>query len=204
MNIAILGAGNIGGTLAEGFAKKGHRIVLGVRNPDDFKADALLATYPSITAHSVSEAALVADLIIVSTPSKAVVEVANQIGSAKGKYIVDATNGPIGTPDYPNAVAALKAITDCSDVVKCFNTTGFENLKNPSYNGEGIDLFMAGSSQEAKETVRLLALELGFSECYDLGDDAKIGLVEQLAFAWVTLAFASGLGRNFALKVVKR
>lgn len=204
MNIAIIGAGNIGGTLAEGFAKKGHRIFLGVRNPNSVKADALLATYPSITAHAIAEAAQAADLLIISTPAKAVVEVAQQIGSASGKYLVDATNGPIGTPDYPNAVAALKAITGSANVVKCFNTTGFENLGNPSYNGEGIDLFMAGNSHEAKETVRLLALELGFAECYDLGDDTKIGLVEQLAFVWVALAFGTGLGRNVALKIVKR
>lgn len=204
MNIAIIGAGNIGGTLAEGFAKKGHRIFFGVRNPDSFKADVLLATYPSITAHSIAEAAQAADLLIVSTPAKAVVEVTQQIGSASGKYLVDATNGPIGTPDYPNAVAALKAITGCTDVVKCFNTTGFENLGNPTYNGEGIDMFMAGSSHEAKETVRLLARELGFAECYDLGDDTKIGLVEQLAFVWTTLATRGGLGRQFALKIIRR
>jgi predicted dinucleotide-binding enzyme len=204
MNITIVGAGNIGGALAQGWAKKGHRIFFGVRNPAMFKANRLLTEYPTITAHSVSEAAQAGDLIVVSVPAKAVVEVATQLGPVTGKYIIDATNGSIGTPDYPNAVQALKVLTGCTDVVKCFNTTGFENLIDPVYQGESTAMFMAGSSKEAKETVLLLARELGFADCYDLGDDTKIDLVEQLAFVWITLAFSGGLGRHFALKVVTR
>lgn len=204
MNIAIIGAGNIGGALAQGWAKAGHRIFFGVKDPAAFKSDALLAQYETITAHTIVDAAEAADLIVISVPAKAVVDVANQLGPIKDKYIIETTNGSLGIPDYPNAVAALKAITGCADVVKCFNTTGYENLLDPTYQGEGIDMFMAGNSHEAKETTRLLARELGFAECYDLGDDTKIPLVEQLAFVWTTLAFGAKLGRNVALKVMKR
>ncbi|CCH51714.1 hypothetical protein BN8_00657 [Fibrisoma limi BUZ 3] len=204
MNIAIIGAGNIGGALAQGWAKSGHRIFFGVKDPAAFTSDALLAQYETITAHTIPEAAQAADLIVVSVPAKAVIDVANQLGQVSGKYIIETTNGSLGTSDFPNAVAALKAITGCPDVIKCFNSTGYENLLNPSYQGEGIDMFMAGNSHEAKEATRLLALELGCSECYDLGDDTRIPLVEQLAFVWTTLAFGSKLGRNIALKVLQR
>jgi 8-hydroxy-5-deazaflavin:NADPH oxidoreductase len=33
MNIAIIGAGNVGSTLGKAWAKKGHDILFGVRNP---------------------------------------------------------------------------------------------------------------------------------------------------------------------------
>ena len=33
MKIAVLGAGNVGGALANALARKGHSIVLGVRDP---------------------------------------------------------------------------------------------------------------------------------------------------------------------------
>lgn len=82
MNIAIIGAGNIGGALAEGWAKKGHRIFFGVRNPNDFKADELLSAYNTITVHTVAEAVRQADVILVSTPAKAVADVAAQLGDA--------------------------------------------------------------------------------------------------------------------------
>ena len=204
MNIAILGAGNIGSALAQGWARKDHRIFLGVKNPDAFGDNPLLAQWPNITVHTVGEAAEAADVLVVCVPAKAVMDVAHAIGKAKNKCIIETTNGPLGTADYPNAVAALKAITGCADVVKCFNSTGYENLLDPIYQSEGIAMFMAGSSQMAKETTRRLALDLGFADCYDLGDDTKIGLVEQLAFVWTTLAYGAKLGRKIALKLVTR
>ncbi|MBC7570912.1 MAG: NAD(P)-binding domain-containing protein [Spirosoma sp.] len=204
MNIAILGAGKIGGALAQAWSGKGHRIFLGVKDPITFGTDSPLTKLAGVTAHTVGEAAEAADLIVISVPAKAVIDVAHALGTVQDKLIIDTTNGPLGSADYLNAVTALRAITGCADVVKCFNSTGFENLINPVYQNEAVDMFMAGSSPKAKETTRLLTLELGFANCYDLGDDSKIGLVEQLAQVWMTLAFGAKLGRNIALKVVKR
>ena len=42
MKIAILGAGNVGGTLGKGWAKKGHQVFFGVRHPDDEKTQNLI------------------------------------------------------------------------------------------------------------------------------------------------------------------
>lgn len=203
MNIAIIGSGHIGGSLAQGWAKIGHRIFAGVRNPEIF-SPSLTANHANLTVHSIKEAVQSADLIAVCVPAKAVVEVAQQIGPIKDKYIIETTNGPLGTAAYPHAVAALKAITGSADVIKCFNTTGYETVADPLYIGTKADTFMAGSSQAAKETVRLLARELGFGECYDLGDDTKIELLDQLTAVWGALAFTTGLGRNIALKVMRR
>ncbi|MDZ7650630.1 MAG: hypothetical protein U5K54_27760 [Cytophagales bacterium] len=42
-------------------------------------------------------------------------------------------------------------------MVKCFNTTGFNNMMNPVYNGTAIDLFVAGDSARGKEAAIQLA-----------------------------------------------
>ncbi len=42
MNIAIIGSGNIGGTLAEKWAKKGHHIFVGLRDKNNFKGSIFL------------------------------------------------------------------------------------------------------------------------------------------------------------------
>ena len=42
MNIAIIGAGSVGGALSTAWAGKGHEIVYGVRRPADDKVAALL------------------------------------------------------------------------------------------------------------------------------------------------------------------
>lgn len=42
MRIAIIGAGNVGGTLGTAWAVKGHHIVFGVRDPRDAKVQNLV------------------------------------------------------------------------------------------------------------------------------------------------------------------
>lgn len=42
MKIAILGAGNVGGTLGKSWANKGHQVCFGVRHPDDDKTQNLI------------------------------------------------------------------------------------------------------------------------------------------------------------------
>ena len=48
--------------------------------------------------------------------------------------------------NYNNTAEAILANCNTTDVVKCFNTTGFENMLNPTYNAKGIDMFTAGNS----------------------------------------------------------
>jgi len=49
-----------------------------------------------------------------------------------------------GPEGFTNTTDAILTNTASRDVVKCFNTTGFENMANPVHNGDGIDMFVAG------------------------------------------------------------
>lgn len=100
--------------------------------------------------------------------------------------------------------AAILANTPSREVVKCFNTTGFNNMQNTVYGNERIDMFMAGDSESAKERVRQLALDAGFAECYDVGGNDKFELMEQFAFFWINLAMMQGQGRDIGFKLLKR
>ena len=91
------------------------------------------------------------------------------------------------------------------DVVKCFNTTGCNVMANPKFGGAAADMFMAGSSSRAKEIARQLALDAAhFAECYDLGGDERIPLLESLTGIWIDLAMVQGQGREIAFKLLKR
>ena len=83
-------------------------------------------------------------------------------------------------------------------------STGFENMANPIYYGEGIDMFMAGSSAEGKDVAKQLALDAGFSTCWDFGGDDQVQLLEYFALSWINLAIMQGYGRNMAFRVLKR
>lgn len=205
MKIAIIGAGNVGGALASGWARAGHSVILGVRNPGDREVQALVAANQNLSANTVTAAAQEAEVILVSVPVGALTEVAKSLGELKNKIIIDATNSLFQKPEpYAHGVEAFKALTQCQDVVKCFNSTGFENMANPKYGDTGIDMFVAGSSVRGKQAAAQLARDLGFAECHDFGGDDKIQLLENFALAWINLAIMQGKGRNIAFKLVTR
>jgi predicted dinucleotide-binding enzyme len=88
--------------------------------------------------------------------------------------------------------------------VKCFNTTGFNNMENPQYGDQLLDMFMAGGSDESKAVVRQLAIEAGFATCYDVGGPEQYGLMEQFALFWINLAMFRGQGRDIGFKLLRR
>lgn len=205
MKIAVVGTGNVGGTLAAKWATAGHTVFLGVRDFENFKGKALLVN-PNIKALLVEEAVAKSEVILLATPATMAVEVAKSLGDTNGKIIIDAANivmgrGPQG---FTNVSEAILANTFSRDVVKCFNTTGFNNMANPMYNGAAIDLFMAGDSESGKQIARQLALDAGFAECYDVGGNDKFELMEKFAFFWINLAMFKGQGREIGFKLLKR
>jgi len=205
MKIAIIGSGNVGSALASGFIKAKHEVVFGVRNPESPKTKKALELIPTASLLKIEEACVKSEVIIITTPADSIIELIPMLGDIANKTIIDATNAVRVKPEpYPTAYHALKSITKSEQVVKCFNSTGFENMLNPIYHGKGIDMFCAGNSKEAKNIASTLAKEIGFEECWDFGGDDKVELLEKFALSWINLAIMQGNGRNLAFKLVKR
>jgi 8-hydroxy-5-deazaflavin:NADPH oxidoreductase len=201
MTITIIGAGNIGGTLAEKWKAAGHSILIGARNPDDAETltwaagiDARVMTIP--------DAVKAAEAVLIATPGKVVADLVAGLGEVlRGKLVMDATNmaGPLGT------AAGFEALRKAgADAVKVFNCTGWENLADPRYGNEVADMFMAGGSAEAKTTVRELVKAVGFADAIDLGGDDKVNILEGFALVWIDLAIMQKMGRGIAFKLMRR
>jgi predicted dinucleotide-binding enzyme len=204
MKIAVIGSGNVGGALAQGWAKAGHEITFGVRNKDEFKGNRLNET-KNITIASISEAVKKSEVIVISAVPQAVQSIAEAMGDVSNKVIIDAMNSVRVKPEpYSNTTEALVQLTNCKDIVKCFNTTGAENMANPLYQGKGIDMFYAGDSDKAKKVAEQLAKDLGFENVYNFGGSDKFNLLEHFALSWINLAMMQGYGRGMAFKVLKR
>lgn len=205
MKIAIIGAGNVGGALAKRWAKAGHTILLGLRDLNSSDAKELEKFSQNISSHTISDAIENSEVVLLATPPEAAVSIAKQNPSLKNKIVIDATNAVFKKPEpYKTAFEGIKKESGCEDVVKCFNSTGFENMENPKYGEVAIDMFAAGSSLKAKEVARKLSLDAGFSECYDFGGDDKVELLEQFALSWINLAILQKQGRDIAFKVLRR
>lgn len=205
MKIAIIGTGNVGGALATKWAIKGHEVILGVRDASNFKGRDLLNN-PNTSVSTITEAVSKSDVVLLATPAMMAEEVAKSLGDTTGKVIIDTMNivmgrGPAG---YTNTCEAIIENTQTKDVVKCFNTTGYNNMINPVYNNVAIDAFVAGDSERGKQIAIQLAKDADFAECYPIGGNDKFELMEKFAFFWINLAMFQGQGRDIAFKLLKR
>jgi 8-hydroxy-5-deazaflavin:NADPH oxidoreductase len=205
MKIAIIGTGNVGGALAKRLADADHSILLGVRNTDEFKGKELLNYSKNISAHIINDAVKEAEIIILSVPAQFAHETAKSLGDVSGKIIIDTMNAVFMKPaGYTNTAEAILANCNTTDVVKCFNTTGYENLLNPNYGDLSIDMFTAGSSEKGIAIATQLAHDIGFKDVYHFGGNDKFNLIEQMAFCWINLAIIQKQGRNMAFKIIRR
>jgi len=215
MHIAVIGAGNVGGTLGRRWAEQGHDVVFGIRHPERGASavkggGALPAT---ATVASTRDAATGADIIVLATPWAAVAEAIKEIGSLDGRVVLDTTNPltremtlDVG-PNGESAGERVQAMAKGAKVVKVFNTTGANNMQNPMYDGASTVMFYAGDDTHAKSLARQLATELGF-ETIDAGGLTAARELERWAMLWISLAFGAGgaekLGRDFAFRLVRR
>ncbi len=203
MQIAIIGSGNVGGALASVWAEKGHSILLGVQDLASFKGQALLAN-PRTQACSIRDAIAASDVVLIATPPTAIFSILDAAEAPQERVWIDATNAVRGAPEpFPTVYHCIAALPN-THVVKCFNNTGFENLRNPRYGEEGLDMFMAGESDTAKALAHQLALDAGFATCIDFGKGDKVELLEKFALSWINLAILQGHGRNIAFKLLRR
>jgi predicted dinucleotide-binding enzyme len=204
MKIAIIGSGNVGGALATKWSMAGHEILLGVRDATNFKGQELLSN-PRTKALAISGAVAEAEVVLLATPAVKAIEVARSLGDTTGKIIIDSMNTVMGRgPEgFSTTADAILANTVTKDVVKCFNTTGYNNIENTKYNELVIDMFTCGDSAKGKQVAAQLAKDAGFAECYDIGGNDKFQLIEQFAWFWINLAMKQQ-NRNFAFKILKR
>ena len=211
MQIAVIGAGSVGGTLGRRWAALGHEVAFGVRRPQEGAAAVKGggALPPRARVARVADAAYEADVVVLATPWSAVRDALGEVGDLDGVPLVDTTN-PIGAgfaldmgAHGESAAERIQAMAPRARVVKAFNTTGANNMANPMYGGAPTAMFVAGDDAVAKAVATDLASALGF-ETFDAGPLAKARELEHLASLWIHLAYAGGLGREIAFRVVRR
>ncbi|MBL0062671.1 MAG: NAD(P)-binding domain-containing protein [bacterium] len=208
MKIAIIGMGNVGKALGYRWNEGVHEMMFGVRKPE---ADQLVVDpeQKPVKIATIGVALEWGELVVMATPYKAALTLMKTCGPLAGKVIVDATNpiapGLTGLSvggDTSGAEEIQKAQPQ-AHVVKCFNTTGFNNMQNPVYDKRKSVMFLCGSNAVAKASVKLLSDELGF-DTIDAGPLSMAHHLESLAMLWIKLAYAQGHGREIALVLRRR
>ena len=172
MKIGIIGAGNIGGTLARRLAPLGHQVsVANSRGPESLAAFARETGARPVT---VEEAARSGDVVIISIPLKNIDKLPRDLfkGVPDSVVVVDTGNyyprqrdGRIDPIERGATEARWVADQLGRPVVKAFNNIYARHLLErgkPTGTAGRIALPIAGDDPRAKEVVTRLLDELGF------------------------------------------
>jgi len=172
MRIGVIGAGAVGGTLAQLLAKLGHQVsIANSRGPESLTA---LATGIGASPVAVVDAARAAEIVIVAIPTNAVADLpqdlfANVPDSVvvvdTGNYHPELRDGRIDAIDRGMLDSEWVAQQLGRPVIKAFNNilaTSLLEKRAPRGVTGRVALSVAGDSANAKATVLRLVDDLGF------------------------------------------
>jgi len=172
MRIGIIGAGNIGGTLARRLAALGHQVsIANSRGPDSLAAFARETSARPVT---VEDAARAGDVVIIRIPLKNIDKLPRDLfkGVPDSVVVVDTGNysprqrdGRIDPIERGATETRWVADRLGRSVVKAFNNIYARHLlerSKPKGTAGRIALPIAGDDPRAKEIVSRLLDELGF------------------------------------------
>ncbi|MGQ0530929.1 MAG: NADPH-dependent F420 reductase [Panacagrimonas sp.] len=194
MKIGVMGSGVVARTLAAGFLKHGHDVLLGTRDADKLRD--WLKTTPGSSAGSFADAANFGDVVVLAVRGSVASRALRLGGTSNllGKVVIDACN-PIA--DQPPVNGVLRFFTSLDDslmerlqrefsvvrFVKAFNSVGAAQMINPQLEGGPPTMFICGNDAAAKQTVSTLLKPLGW-ETADMGMVEAARAIEPLCMLW--------------------
>jgi NADPH-dependent F420 reductase len=210
LKITVLGTGSVGAALGSRWARAGHAVAYGSRQPQSEKVLAVVErSGPSAQAMSSAQAVADAEAILLAVPWPVARQTLADLGDLRGRPVIDCTNPLL--PDLSgielghstSAAEQLAAAAPSARVVKAFNTASVRVMNDPQFGDYKATMFYCGDDAASKAVVQQLIADIGF-EPVDAGPLASARYLEPLAMLYIHLAFKQGWGSNCAFKVMKR
>ncbi len=199
MKIGILGSGSVATTLAGGFLKHGHEVMLGSR--EQGKLAEFAAANPGSEAGTFADAANFGDLVVLAVKGTAAESALTLAGKDNlgGKTVIDVTN-PIADAPPVNGVLSYFTTMNRSLMeelqekfplprfVKAFNSVGAPAMVNPVFAGGRPSMFIAGNDPRAKAEVSQRLEAFGW-DAEDMGGAEAARAIEPLCILWCIPGF---------------
>jgi 8-hydroxy-5-deazaflavin:NADPH oxidoreductase len=203
MRIAVIGSGHAGGTLAAAWARAGHDVVIGSRNPT-------ITAVAGVPVDTIPGAAAGAEVVVNATPG---MESVALLTSQPDGWLDDVVLLDVGNADdgagvlaYPRGSLAeeLQAAFPRARVVKSLNTMECTVMVNPRLLPEPTTVFLSGDDAGAKRVVAGLLSDLGWhdSQLLDLGALRTARATEHMIPLYYALRDALGTP-DFNYRVVR-
>ena len=178
MNIAVVGAGRIGGNIARQLARAGHHLVLTFTR--DMAALEALAAEIGAEAAAPPDAVAAADVVVIAVPWTVLPEAISQLGSLDGRIVIDTTNqfGAGPRPAAGQTAAAFNAArVPGARYTKAFNTLTAPFQAATAHRRPPVVQWLCGDDDDAKQVVAGLIRDAGY-EPVDLGGTAGCAVME--------------------------
>jgi len=209
----VLGTGEVGKTLARGFAARGHEVMIGSRDAAKAKAAAADAG-ERVEGGSFADASSFAELAVLATLWSGTESALQMAGpeSLAGKIVIDATNPLVFSEGRPPELALghtdsggeqVQRWLPGARVVKAFNIVGNPHMVDPDFPGGPPDMFIAGDDPDAKATVTEILDSFGWPGSIDAGGIEGARLLEPMCILWVRYGIVSG-SWNHAFKLLRK
>lgn len=210
--VGVLGSGPVAQVLAEGFARKGHEVRIGSRDPGKLRA---FATRTGVAAGTFAEVAAFGEVLVLAVKGTAAEEALRLAGhgALAGKVVIDTTN-PIADAPPDNGVLRLftgpndslmerlQAAVPSARFVKAWNSIGSAFMVDPRLPGGPPTMFVCGDDEAARGEVSRILRDFGW-EVEDVGGVQSARALEPLCQLWC----APGFLRNewtHAFKLLKQ
>ena len=207
MHIALIGAGNVGGTLGKGWARAGHAVTYGVPDPSEARHRATAEAAGGAIVASVLQAVQAVDAIVLAVPFDAVGDALAAADDLSGRLLIDVTNplrmGAAGLElslGFDRSAAEhVASLAPRAAVFKTLNQVGFEVMANTAGYAAPPVMFVAGDDDARKPVVMTLVSDLGF-HAVDAGGLRVARLLEPYGMLWIHMALdrKAGLDNAFA------
>jgi predicted dinucleotide-binding enzyme len=198
--VGVIGSGEVGLALANGFVKHGYDVMIGT---NDSKKHATLKerTGGKAKVGTFEETANYGATVVLAVKGSAADEAVKKTGAANfsDKTIIDVTN-PIaevmpvnGVLEYftgPNEslMERLQNLAPKGNFVKCFSCINSVFMVNPDFGGVKPTMFICGNSEKAKSEVKNILYKFGW-EYEDMGMAAAARAIEPLAMLYCIRGF---------------
>jgi predicted dinucleotide-binding enzyme len=188
MRIGIIGAGHIGGTLAQRFVDVGHEVAVSNSRGPETLGDLVAQLGDRARAVTPAEAEQFGEVVVVSIPFGRYREVPTD--GVAGKVVIDTNNyypqrdGNYEELDSDRTTSSelLQEHLPDARVVKAFNAIVWTRLRDegrPAGDPDRIGIPISGDDAEAKRVVAQLMDEIGF-DAVDAGSLAEGGRKHQV------------------------
>ena len=199
VKVGIIGSGDVGKTLANGFLKHGYQVAIGSDHAEklaEFKRE-----NPQVETATFEQAAQSGDIVVLCVKGTIAEKIIEKVKRhLSGKTVIDATN-PIA--DVPPQNGVLKLFTTLDEslmerlqkiapearFVKAFNSIGSGLMIDPNFrDNTKPTMFICGNNDDAKKKVYEILEKFGF-EIEDMGKAESARAIEPLCILWCIPGF---------------